>query len=194
MRRLLAFVSLLAIVAACGDSPVTPVQPPKPDPYITVRVRNGLDTTTAPGRALWRVYALLSGPYVNQNGVSYQGVSSLADVRGHHIMCMAIGSDSIGQRLFAPLAIADTTTETARPDAAYDSLVTRWNAGNHAALPAGFMLITRAPADAWDSQQYADGHGLVHTDPIKWTWDWSGSGASVFAERAYSDTTSCNTA
>src|SRR4051812_15622888 len=64
MRNLL--VSGLFVLAACGgssDNGITnPPPPKKPDPYITVRIRNLMDTTTAPGRAHWHIYAMLSGP------------------------------------------------------------------------------------------------------------------------------------
>jgi hypothetical protein len=50
MRNLL--VSGLFVLAACGgssDNGITnPPPPKKPDPYVTVRVRDLMDTTTAP--------------------------------------------------------------------------------------------------------------------------------------------------
>lgn len=194
MRRVLMFLTAVAIVAACGGAdPVGPARKPKPDPYVTVRVRNSLDTTTAPGRAMWHLYVLLSGPQSSQNGVGYQGNFILSDARrGTPTRCMAIGADSIGQRLIAPFAIADTTTEALFPASRYDSIANRWYSGNHAAPPAGMMIFTMDPIDAWDSEQYAAGHGLVREDPIKWRWDWMTPSLTAFAERAATDTAGCN--
>jgi hypothetical protein len=59
-------------------------------------------------------------------------------------------------------------------------------------LPAGWKALTVLSQDAWDSDQYRAGHGLVPADPIKWGWDWTGAGATTFYERTDSDPL-CNT-
>lgn len=195
MRFLLA-AALLAL-AACGggsDKP-TIIDPitgkPKPDPWITVRVRNMLDTTTAVGRANWRVYAFLTGQDANKNGYAFQGVLSLSGRRGVQFerdwFCMYAGADSVGQRIYEGVAFADTTSEVAQPDAIADSAAARWFR-NDKVLPQGWMALTTGASDAWLTQQYLDGHGQVPTDPIKLGFDWAGSGAISFYERTDSDT------
>lgn len=184
---------LLAVLAACGGSGdgggITPPPPKKPDPYITVRVQNLLDTTMAPGRAQWHVYALLTGPYDAQNGISPQGAISLEDVRLHHnVICIKVGADSVGQRLISPIAVADTTTEALTPDATADGIIQAWYGGNHT-LPSGWMAIVVTPTDAWVSQQYTAGHGLTKLDPIKWGFDWTAATTMTFYERSDSDPT-----
>lgn len=184
MRRL---TFLLFILAACGENKIVGIDPitgkPKPDPFLTIRVRNLLDTTTAAGKAHWHVYALLTGPYINQNGIALQGAISLADVRlGHGALCVKAASDSVGQRLISVLAVADTTNGGLTPDATARTLVEAWYGGNQV-LPVGWAALFNVPADAWLSAQYLAGHGLVASDPIKWGLDWTGSGAVSFYER-----------
>jgi hypothetical protein len=147
---------------------------PKLDPWLTIRVRDLLDTTQAPGRAQWRVYAMLTGADINLHGFGRQAAFSLEDVRlNHNLTCIGVRADSVGQRLIALLAIADTTVETSRtPDAPADSVAAAWYAGSRT-LPAGWMALYLPPVDAWDSQQFQAGRGLVAQDPIKWGWDWS---------------------
>lgn len=192
-------LGLTLCLMACGgsgavDNIITPPPPKKAlDPFLTIRMRDMLDTTTAPGRAQWHIYALLTGPYTNQNGIAGQGTLSLADVRLNHIRsCTSIGADSVGQRLLSLLAIGDTASEADTPDAQAATLARAWYDGNHQ-LPSGWMAITFAPQDVWDSQQFRDGHGLTDADPIRWGWDWTGAGVSNLYERAYSDTDGCNT-
>jgi hypothetical protein len=184
MRHLLAFT--LFALAACGgsDHPITAPPPPKkPDPYITIRVRDFMDTTTAAGRAQWHAYIMLSGPDVNLAGVSWQGNLGLADVRGaNNILCTSVAADSVGQRLVTLTAFADTTTEQATPQAQFDSFAQAWYGGNHT-LPAGWMALSFAPTDAWQSAQYLAGHGLTRDDPIKWDLQWTGAGVVNFTER-----------
>src|SRR4051812_8480501 len=140
MRRVVAFAAA-AVVAACGGSTEPGVKgTPKPDPYVTVRVRNSLDTTARPGRAMWHLYLLLSGPQANQNGIGYQGSMLLSDARlgpQARTRCLEIGADSVGQRLIAPFAIADTTSEDVFLKTRFDSIVTRWYNGDHSAPPTG---------------------------------------------------------
>lgn len=180
---------LLALVACGGseDGGITDPPPKKPDPYVTVRVRNMLDTTTAPGRAQWHVYAMLTGPYDAQNGVSYQGNVGLDDLRLDHIFrCVSVAADSVGQRFLSVVAFGDTTTEALTPDAQASAMATAWFSGNHN-LPAGWMAITFPPTDAWQSAQYLAGHGLTKADPIKWGFDWTESGTMTFYERTDQD-------
>lgn len=196
MRALI--LALCVFSAACGSSAavdITNPPPPKPkalDPFLTVRMRNQLDTTTSPGRAHWHIYALLSGPYTNQNGISPQGAISLEDVRlGHTMRCTGAGADSVGQRFLSLLALADTTTEALTADASTATMARAWYDGNQV-LPSGWMAIAFPPTDVWDSQQFRNGHGLTDVDPIKWAWDWSAAGTSTLYERAAADTTGCN--
>lgn len=175
------FAGLMLSLMACGSS--TDLAKPKPDPYVTVSVRNQLDTTTRPGRAQWHVYLLLTGPYVGQNGISPQGAISLEDIRLHHDkLCIVIAADSVGQRFISPIAVADTTTSSLTADATANSIVSNWYAGDHN-LPAGWMALFVPPTDAWVSDQYNAGHGLVPSDPIKWGFDWTGAGITSFYER-----------
>lgn len=196
MRRRLGVLTVAVIaVLACSKGATAPIvtKAPKPDPYITIRVRDNLDTTTAAGRAAWRIYLFLSGPLVGSNGISGKGSINLTDVRlGHTQSCWRVAADSIGQRLVAPFALGDTSHATQQPDVVYDSIAARWYAGDHTP-PVGFVVLTITPTDAWNSVQYANGHGLVQSDPIKWAWDWTGSGIATFTERAATDTAGCNT-
>jgi len=84
MRRLFGLVALV-LVAACGgsnDGGITNPPPgKKPDPWITVRVRDQLDTTTRPGRANWRVYEFLTGQDDNKNGYAFQRSISMEERR-----------------------------------------------------------------------------------------------------------------
>lgn len=194
MKRF-AFGFLLVAAVACGGSEsdigVTDPPPGKKalDPFLTIRVRNQLDTTKAPGRAAWTIYALLSGPYTNQNGISHQADNSLADIRrGLGVRCMGAGADSVGQRLFSVLAIADTTTEDYPLSVTVNALAIQWYDGNHT-LPAGWMAIVFPPADLWDSQQFTNGHGLVKSDPVKWGFDWTDAGSTSLYERSDADPT-----
>ena len=192
MRRIAAFVGAVLVVVACGGT-TDPKKDPAEDPYIAVRVFNGLDTTTRPGRAVWRVYALLSGPQPNQNGIGYVGFYSIGQARlSRPYLCMQVGADSIGQRLFAPFAIADTTTESAEPITAVDSIAQRWNAGNHTPPASRYLILTLPPTDAWVSQQFDAGHGRLQDDPIKWSWDWQPNLSTTLVERFPVDTsTTC---
>jgi hypothetical protein len=188
MRRPLFIGSLFAI-AACGGAAdiVTPPKKPALDPGLTIRVRDLMDTTTAPGRAHWHVYAILTGPYTALNGVALQGAIDLNDVRlGHNVLCVGVGADSVGQRLITVLAVADTTTSSLTPDATADDIVNAWYAGNHT-LPARWAALTFPPQDAWNSVQFQNGHGQTKGDPIKWGFDWTGPGTASFYERTDSD-------
>jgi hypothetical protein len=187
MRKIICLLSL-AVMAACGSSTEpAPVGPRKPDPYLTVRVRDQLDTTTAVGRTHWHIYSLLSGPNVNLNGVSPQGSISLQDLRTNHsTACLGVAADSVGQRLLVTFALGDTTTEQLTPQATADAIVTDWYNGNHT-LPAGWKALFITPTDAWDSDQYNAGHGLTPIDPIKWGWDWTAAGVTTFYERTDTD-------
>lgn len=189
MNRINKSVALLALISAataCGNS--TGPGARKPDPYLAVRVTDGLDTTAAIGRANWHVFALLSGPEVNQNGVSNQGDIQMTHRRGGHgQLCIKITADSVGQRLLSLIALADTTTEAPTEYATALAIATAWFNGN-TTLPAHWMAITEPPADAWLSDQYAAGHGLIPDDPIKWSWNWSGTGTHTFTERTDTDT------
>lgn len=186
MRRLILGVALVA--SACGGTTEPNPKARALDPYITVRVRNLLDTTTAPGRAHWHVYALLSGPYTNLNGIASQGAISLEDVRLNHVMlCMKVGADSIGQRLISPIAVADTTTEQLTLHNTAKAIIEEWYAGDHD-LPSGWMAIVIPPVDAWISDQFDNGHGLTREDPIKWGLDWTDRGTPQFYERTDAST------
>jgi hypothetical protein len=195
MRRFLGALTLAIALAGCGgEHPTEPATKPKPDPYVTVRIQDQLDTTTKAGRAFWATYLFLSGPNVNLNAVVLEGGFTMTDARlNRHFQCMSVGADSIGQRLIALFAIGDTLHTTQQPTSAFDSIANRWYNGNHAPA-AGYVILTMAPIDAWDSQQYAAGHGLTPLDPIKWAWDWTGGGTVTFTERATADSTGgCNT-
>lgn len=110
MLQRLTMVAMAVSVMACGSA--TAPRAPKPDPFIAVRVQDQLDTTTAFGRADWHVFALLSGPYVNQNGVANEGDVAMFHRRaGHNRLCIGVEADSVGQRLLSLLAVADTSTE-----------------------------------------------------------------------------------
>jgi hypothetical protein len=191
------FSLLLALaLAACGgsDSGTTPIPKPpaKPDPYVTVRVRDMMDTTTAAGRSAWQLYAILTSPEAGQNGVSGQGALTFDDIRlSHAVRCVSVGADSVGQRFLALLALADTT-QASSSHATADAIIASWTAGNHT-LPSGWMAIASVARDAWDSDQYRAGHGLVRTDPIKWGWDWTASGTATLYERSATDNDFCNT-
>jgi hypothetical protein len=196
MKKVSVLVTaVLALIVACGTStePGTTILPRKLDPYITIRVRDQMDTTTLSGRAHWHIYLLLTGPNVNLNGIAPQGTASLEDIRlSHNRTCVGASADSIGQRLVSVVAFADTTTSDLTLDATARSIVDAWYAGNHT-LPAGWKALFNPAVDAWDSQQFANGHGLTRQDPIKWGLDWLGAGTVDFYERPGSDTTSfCN--
>lgn len=187
MRKVRALA--LLVLAACGSATEPVVKPnPKLDPYFIVRVRNQLDTTTAPGRAHWHIYELFTGPYDRLNGIQNQGAISLEDLRlNHYFRCVGAQADSVGQRFVSILAVADTTTSNLTPDATAFAFVQAWYDGNHTP-PAGWMAIALPPTDAWTSAQFTAGHGLVSTDPIKWGLDWTGRGAINFYERPSTDT------
>lgn len=196
MRSILCGV--LLVVAGCGGPDGGGVTPPpvgkKPDPFLTVRIRNQLDTTKATGQAQWHMFTMLTGPYNSLNGITGAGNISWQDVRlGHDVRCARIQADSVGQRLLSILAIADTTTTEETPDVPVAAIAKAWYEGNHN-LPAGYMAMTFAPQDAWNSQQFAAGHGLVPSDPIMWGFDWTGNGISSFYERSDADPTCASAA
>jgi hypothetical protein len=187
MRDLLVFSALVALACSGSTDDVATPPPRKPDPYVSVRVRQQMDTTTAPGRAHWHLYVLLTGPYSSLNGIGNEGAFLLGDVRLEHtVRCIKVSADSVGQRFMSPIAFADTTTEQGTPDATADAIVNDWYNGNHN-LPAGWMAIFVPPTDAWQSAQYVAGHGLTPEDPIRWDWTWSGAAATNFVERTDSD-------
>lgn len=191
------FATALLILAACGgasDNGVTnPPPPKKPDPYVTIRVRDMMDTTKAPGRGQWHVFAMLTGPYDRLNGISYQGTTGIDDLRlSHNVRCVTVSADSVGERLLSIVAFADTTTEQPTPDAQFATFAQQWYDGSHT-LPTGWMVIASTPTDAWQSAQYLAGHGLTSEDPIKWNLDWTESGTMTLTERTDSDPV-CNRA
>jgi hypothetical protein len=184
----------LLVLAACGAgsdgggiTPPPPV-PKKPDPYITIRVRDLMDTTTLDGRAHWHMWVVLTGATnENLNGILYQGNIGLNDMElSHNVRCIAVAADSVGQRLVTIVAFADTTTDQLTPDATAESIANAWYAGNHV-LPNGWAVLTFPPTDAWQSAQYVAGHGLIKSDPIKWGFDWTGAGVATFSERTDND-------
>lgn len=186
MKRL-SLILLLAALGCGGAADIAPPDSRKPDPYLTIRVRNLLDTTTAAGRAHWHIYALLTGPYINQNGIGFQGTNSLADIRrGDFTLCVVVASDSVGQRLISVIAVADTSTSQLTPDATAEGTVAAWYGGDRTLL-AGWAALFNPPVDAWLSAQYLAGHGLTHDDPIKWGLDWTGAGVVTFYERTDTD-------
>jgi hypothetical protein len=179
--------------AACSPSnDVVATVKPKPDPYITVRFRNLADTTTAIGRAHWHIYMNITSADPNQAAFVVVGNIGLNDLRlNHTFRCQGVGADSIGQRLVAFLALADTMTSELTAQAPADSVARAWVAGNQS-VPAGWMALYQPSADAWTSQQFAAGHGLFATDPIKWGFDWAGNPAPAFYERTDTDATCGN--
>lgn len=190
MRMWFLFALLLA-VAACGgsgaDSGITnppPPTPKKPDPFITVRLRHQMDTTTAAGRAHWAFYGLITqSDNPAQNGVRPEGSISLIDFRLNHVqLCPSFDADSVGQRLVEIVGFADTTTENLTPQTEFDARASAWFSGSHI-LPTGWAALTTTPKDAWQSAQYDAGHGLTKADPILWGFDLTGSGQSSFYER-----------
>lgn len=183
MRKFFA-VMFLVVLVACGSS--TGPGHRAPDPYIAVRVLDQMDTTTATGRADWRLFALLSGPQVNQNGVSNQGNIAMLERRTHRArQCIQIAADSVGQRFLSILALADTTTEMSTDANATQAgiIAEAWFNGNHA-LPPHWKAIELTPVDAWQSVQFDEGHGRISDDPIMWDWIWTGQGSTTFAERS----------
>lgn len=188
MRRVVVFAAAVAVFAACGGStePDPIVTKPKPDPWLTIRLANFLDTTTKAGRANWVIYLLLSGPYPNQNGIGTTWTFTMTDARlNRHHGCFKVGADSIGQRLVSLVAFGDTTERVFQGTVQTDSIIHRWYAGNHTE-PAGYVAFVVPPIDAWDSQQYAAGHGRITDDPIKWEWKWE-NGSHTFSERLVTD-------
>lgn len=192
MRYLLA--SAILLLSACGGSgdgggiTTPPPVKKKPDPYITIRLRHMMDTTSAAGRAHWTFYGLITGSdNPAQNGITHQGSISLVDYRnGHVLLCPAFDADSVGQRLVELIGFADTTTDQLKPLVEFDARAAAWYAGNHT-LPSGWDALTTGANDAWQSAQYDAGHGLTKSDPIKWGFDLTGSGQSSFYERTDSD-------
>jgi hypothetical protein len=186
MHRFLSFA--LLSLAACGGSGngITPA-PKKPDPYVTIRVSDLMDTTTAPGRAHWHAYLMLTGPYTALNGIAYQGNYGLNDRQlNHNIRCTSVSADSVGQRLLSFTAFADTTTDQLTAEDQFTAYSEVWYSGNHT-LPNGWMVLTFPPVDAWQSAQYLAGHGLTPSDPVKWDLTWTGAGVVTFTERTDSD-------
>jgi hypothetical protein len=191
MRLRHSFSALALILAACGGAHSIvgppPPQPRKPDPWLTVRVQDQLDTTTAAGRTHWHIFTLLTGPTVTQNGVNFAGSIDLDDIRrGHAATCIIVDADSVGQRLIEVLAIGDTTTDQPTPDATAAAIANAYFAGVHT-TPGGYAALTITPTDAWQSAQYIAGHGLVPGDPIKWGLDWTAGGVVNFYERTDTD-------
>lgn len=188
MSRYLLATALL-VLSACGgssDKSITepPPAPKKPDPYITIRLRHMMDTTTAAGRAHWAFYGLITGSdNPAQNGITQQGAISIVDYRlGHVQLCPAFDADSVGQRFVELIGFADTTTDALTPQVEFDARAAAWYSGNHV-LPSGWAALTTTPTDAWNSAQYTAGHGLTKLDPIKWGFDLTGSGQTSFYER-----------
>lgn len=191
--RAFLILSVLGIVACGGGGKdgggiVTPPPAAKPDPFITIRLRNQLDTTSRAGRAHWAFYGLITGsPNPAQNGITHQGAISLQDVRlGHTLLCPAFDADSVGQRFVELIGFADTTTEALTPQVEFDARAAAWFGGDHS-LPSGWGALTTTATDAWNSAQYNAGHGLTKSDPIKWGFDLTGTGQATFYERTDSD-------
>ena len=188
MRYLLALLWCLTACGGSSDSGITnpppPPPPAKPDPYITIRLRQMMDTTTRAGRAHWAFYGLITqSNNPAQNGVRSEGAISIQDVRlSHSQLCPSFDADSVGQRLVELVGFADTTTEALTPQADFDARATAWYSGNHV-LPSGWAALTTTAKDAWQSAQYDAGHGLTKADPILWGFDLTGSGQSSFYER-----------
>lgn len=189
-KRWLVVVAVLAFACNSPNAPrvdTTGTHVRKPDPFLTIRVRNLMDTTTKEGRAHWHLYAILTGPQINQNGVSPQGNFDLDDYRrGQAVTCVSVAADSVGQRLVSVIAFADTSTGELTADRVTDSLATNWFNGN-TTLPTNWRALFNIPADAWVSAQYLAGHGLVPTDPIRWALDWTDRGTVLFYERTDAD-------
>jgi len=192
MRKLSLFVLTLAI-AACGGSGGNSIviAPKKPDPYITVRFRNLIDTTTAAGRADWHIFMDITSADPNQVDFVAVGAIGLNDLRLKHVVhCQGVGADSVGQRFVAFLALADTTTAELTAQAPADSVARAWVVGSRT-LPAGWIAFYQPPTDAWTSAQFTAGHGLTPLDPIKWGFDWTAVGTASFYERTDADA-ACN--
>jgi hypothetical protein len=188
MRGSSLLCGLVLAVAACGGggdgSVVGP--PKKPDPYITVRFQNLIDTTTAAGRANWDIFMDITSADPNLTGFVGAGSTGLDDIRLHHLVhCQSVGADSVGQRFVAFLALADTVSGIT-PYTTADSVARAWFAGSHT-VPTGWMAFYQPPIDAWTSAQYLAGHGLVQDDPIRWSFDWTTSSSASFYERTDSD-------
>jgi hypothetical protein len=173
MRRLFSLVALV-LIAACGGSGSNSITnpPPKVDPYVIVRLQDLLDTTTVLGRTFWHVYVQILSSDPNQAGLAFSGGFGLKALRlGGNTICQRFSEDSVGQRQIAVVAIGDTTTEGEPSIDATTAIATAWFTGNHT-LPAGYKVLHAGPVDPGiNSIQYANGHGLTGTDPIKWSWD-----------------------
>lgn len=190
MKRILL---ALVLVACSHHSVEPPVSEPKIDPFLTVRVRNQFTPASSYGQTSWRIYALLTGPRVEDRGVTYQGAIIPSDVAGGRATrCIAVASDSIGSRFLTLVAIGDTQNHTLLTDAQVDAMIQAYYAGN-TTMPAGITALVQGPTDAWNSAQFAAGRGLIADDPIRWGWDWSGSTTTNFYERTDTDPV-CNRA
>jgi hypothetical protein len=192
--RLLTVAALLGLAACGSGNNITP-PPGKPalDPFLTVRIRDQLDTTKAAGKADWQLYYLLTGPEINQNGIGGLGSLNFTDVRLNHAQrCLQVRADSVGQRFLAIVALADTVVGHHTPSARADSMANAWYNGSPRTLPTGWQALVTASRDAWDSNQFRAGRGLTASDPIRWGWDWTASGTTTFYERDVSDTGYCD--
>lgn len=175
MRRTLLTAGLLAC-AACGSS----TGPPKPDPFMVIRVQDGLDPSSVLGQSEWHVYVLLTGPYPNQNGVLSVDVFH-PEANRSKVGCASIEADSAGQRLVQLVAFADTVNKTLS-DVNARAIAEAWFGGNHT-VPLGIAVILQPlPMDPFDSQQYQQGHGLTRQDPVRWSWDWAADGTATMNE------------
>lgn len=195
MKRLLCSLAIV-LLAACGGSNTAPAK--KLDPEMLVRVRDLFDTTTVNGRAHWHVYMTLTSPDAGKEGLSPVGNFDMGTRRYaaannglQSFRCIRVGSDSLGNRFMSLLAVADTTVGDAlTPDSTARNIAVAWGAGSRS-LPPGYKAIFLAPVDAWDSEQFKQGHGLTYTDPVRWSWDMAGAGTATFYEMTPADTAGC---
>lgn len=180
-RSIIVVAALCAV--ACGGSKENPITQPPPkkvveDPAIRIEVRNQLDTTSAMGRAIWNVFALVYSTDPNQAGFAYQGGPDPLKYS-----CSEFQTDSIGSRFVVILGVADTVHQTNQSSAV--TLAQAWYAGNHS-VPSGWAVLASDSLDWGVSQQFDAGHGRTTSDPVRWQLTWTNPGNVPALTRAES--------
>src|SRR6267378_1260456 len=129
MRR---FLLLALVLVGCSNS-VAPR--PRPDPFVTVWVRDQYDSTSARGQSTWTTFVILSGPVATQNGWGQQGsLGPTSDpAQRFSSTCESVSADSLSERLALWVALTDTVahnipnaTMNAKIDSLQRGLVPQW--------------------------------------------------------------------